>query len=75
MSDAAIFAFGSVVFVITTWATIVYGLATVHSLRVRDVEQSPVVDEIRTESAFTERYVTVAARPVPSAPQVSPGDG
>ncbi len=75
MSEAAIFAFGSVVFVITTWATIVYGLATVHSLRVRDVEQSPIVDEIRTESAFTERYVTAPPRPAPSATRAAMSDG
>lgn len=57
MSDVAIFAIGSVIFVITAWATIAYGLAAAHQLRVRDLEQSPEVTTIKAESQFTDLYV------------------
>ena len=60
MSEAAIFAVGSVLFVMTTWATIAYGLATVHELRLRDIEKSPDVD-IRAESQFTDLHVRTDA--------------
>jgi hypothetical protein len=60
MSEAAIFAVGSVVFVITTWATIAYGLATIHELRLKDLGTDPSV-EVRSSGQFTELHVRTAA--------------
>lgn len=57
MSEVALFAFGSVVFMITTWATITFGLARIHQLQREDLEDSPGVREIR-ETGLTEVYVT-----------------
>ncbi|HSF87263.1 MAG TPA: hypothetical protein VLG28_16615 [Acidimicrobiia bacterium] len=65
MSDVAIFAVGSVVFVITSWATIAYGLAAVHQMRVRDVNESPTVG-LRTATQFTDVYVTTTPEPDPA---------
>ena len=53
MSEAAIFAFGSVLFVITTWASIAYGLASMHQLRLADLEKSEHL-EVRATGQFTE---------------------
>jgi hypothetical protein len=57
MSDVALFAVGSVVFVVTAWASIAYGLAYVHQLRMQDLEDSSDVTEIRAESQYTDIYV------------------
>jgi hypothetical protein len=65
VSDVAIFAIGSVVFLVTSWATIAYGLAAVHQMRMRDVEDSPTV-ELRTETSFTDVYVTTSPRTTPA---------
>lgn len=56
MTEAAIFAVGSVMFVITTWATIAYGLTTVHELRLRDIDSSGDVS-VEPAGQYTERYV------------------
>lgn len=44
MSDAAIFAIGSLVFIATSWATVAFGIKRFHDL---EVESSGVVVETR----------------------------
>ncbi len=56
MSEVALFAIGSVIFVITAWATIAYGLAFVHQLRMEDIETGDV--HLKRESQFTDVYVS-----------------
>jgi hypothetical protein len=60
MSEAAIFAFGSVLFVITTWATIAYGLASIHELRLKDLGTNPSI-QVRPTGQFTEVHVRSGA--------------
>lgn len=71
MSDVAIFAVGSVIFVITSWATIAYGLAAAHQLRLRDLEDSPDVTAVKAESQFTEIYVRDDGRSATPAPDIA----
>jgi hypothetical protein len=66
MSDVAIFALGSVVFVITSWATLAYGLATVHQMKMQDLENSPAVS-VKPQSQFTDVYVRNAVADTPPA--------
>lgn len=56
MSEVALFAIGSVVFVITAWATIAYGLAFVHQLRMEDIETGDV--HLKRETQFTDVYIS-----------------
>lgn len=56
MSDAAIFAIGSVLFIATTWATIAFLLVQVRSAHRDQVLEDPSMTVIQ-ESPFTERYV------------------
>lgn len=68
MSDVALFAIGSVIFVITAWATIAYGLAVAHQLRVKDIEESPSSTRLAPETQFTDIYVSAnGRRPAPEA--------
>ena len=75
MSDVAIFAAGSVIFVITAWATIAYGLAAAHQLRVRDLESSPSVAAIKPESQFTDIYVRTDEEDGEESPSSVPAAG
>jgi hypothetical protein len=58
MTEIAIFAFGGVIFIVTTWATVAFGLRRIHELHREDLEDSPRIDEIVKETNFTEIYVT-----------------
>lgn len=57
MSEAIIFAIGSVLFVLTTGATVTFGLYRSHELQVRDMEESERITEIE-ERGLTEIYRT-----------------
>lgn len=56
MSDAAIFAIGSLLFIATTWATIAFLLVQVKSAHRDQVLEDPSVSVVQ-EGPFTERYV------------------
>ena len=58
MSEIAIFAFGGVIFIVTTWATVAFGLRRIHELQREDLEDSPRIEEVVEDSNFTEIYVT-----------------
>ena len=58
MSEIAIFAFGGVIFIVTTWATVAFGLRRIHELQRADLEDSPRIEAIVEETGFTEIYVT-----------------
>jgi hypothetical protein len=58
MTEIAIFGFGGVIFIITTWATVAFGLRRVHELQREDLEDSPRIEEVVEETNFTEIYVT-----------------
>ena len=58
MSEIAIFAFGGVIFIVTTWATVAFGLRRIHELQREDLEASPRIEEVVEETNFTEIYVT-----------------
>ncbi len=65
MSDLVILGAGSIVFIISTWATIVFGLRRMHDLQHRDLEQSPEFIAIQDEG-LTELYVTQPTRSGPT---------
>ena len=56
MSDVAIFGFGSVIFMITTWATFSFGLSRMGELNKRELEQSKMV-VVERDSGLTELHV------------------
>ena len=58
MSEIAIFAFGGVIFIVTTWATVAFGLRRIHELQRADLEDSPRIEAVVQETGFTEIYVT-----------------
>lgn len=49
MSEVAIFSFGSVLFVMTTWATFSFGMRRIHELHRRDLVESDRIAEVRTD--------------------------
>ena len=60
MSDIAIFGFGSVMFIATTWATIAFGVRRMHELQDEELERTG--RSARTEeSGLTELHVDVEA--------------
>lgn len=59
MSEVAIFAFGSVMFVMTTWATFSFGMRRVHELQMLDLAESSRISEIRNEG-LTEIHVSTS---------------
>jgi hypothetical protein len=60
MSEIAIFSFGAVMFIMTTWATFSFGLRRMHELQLEDLAKSDRVAEAQ-ESGFTELHVTKSA--------------
>ena len=57
MSEIALFSFGSILFILTTWATLAFGLRRMHELHVRDMadmDRYPVPNP----DGLTEVYVT-----------------
>jgi hypothetical protein len=56
MSDIAIFAIGSVIFMITTWATFSFGLRRMGELHAQDLEEANVT-AVPQPSGFTEIHV------------------
>ena len=62
MSDVAIFGVGSVMFTLTTWATIAFGMSRIHDVQLRDLESSNRIAEVRA-SGLTELHMTIPAVP------------
>lgn len=62
MSEALIFAIGSVMFVATAGATVTFGMFRAHELQREDLESSKRVAEVE-ETTFTEIYRT---QPLPA---------
>ena len=60
MSDIAIFGFGSVMFIATTWATIAFGVRRMHELQDEELERTGRSARIE-ESGLTELHVDVDA--------------
>lgn len=60
MTDVAIFSVGAVMFIMTTWATIAFGLQRVHELKLRDMAQSDLVAQAR-DDGLTNIYVAQQA--------------
>ena len=56
MSDGVIFGIGAVLFIATTWATIVFFLSKIHELHHRDILASAEVSRIESDT-FTEMHV------------------
>lgn len=54
MSDAAIFAIGSLVFIATAWATFAFGLSRFSELQRRDQPAEEESDVVRLQTAWTE---------------------
>lgn len=59
MSEVAIFSFGSVLFIMTTWATFAYGMSRMHELQMRDLADSGRISAVRDEG-LTEIHETTA---------------
>jgi hypothetical protein len=62
MSDLVIFGFGSIVFIISTWATLTFGLAKMQELALADAASSPRIEKI-VAGEYTDVYRTA---PLPS---------
>lgn len=60
MNEAAIFGIGSVVFSLTTWATLAFGMRRAHELHIRDLGASDRIAEVRS-GPLTELHMTVDA--------------
>ena len=60
MSDFIIFGFGSVVFMVTTWATFSFGLRRMGELQAQDLEQSNLT-AVPQPSGLTEIHVDQTA--------------
>lgn len=56
MSEAALFAFGAVLFILTTWATLAFFLARFDEQYRKDLAQAPGIAGVREESQLTETY-------------------
>lgn len=57
MSDIWLFGVGSVVFIMTTWATLAFLLSRWDTLYRRDLAESPAISEVQPEGDFTERHI------------------
>jgi len=57
MSEVIIFTVGSILFILTTGATVSFGLFRAHELQIRDMKDSPRIAEIE-ELGLTELYRT-----------------
>ena len=62
MSEIAIFSFGSVVFIFTTWATFSFGLKRVGELQARELHNSNL-KAVPSESGLTEIHVADPEKP------------
>ena len=60
MSEIAIFGFGSVMFIATTWATIAFGVRRMHELQDEELERTGRSARLE-ESGLTELHVDVEA--------------
>lgn len=60
MSDIAIFGFGSVMFIATTWATIAFGVRRMHELQDEELESTGRSAQLE-ESGLTELHVEIEA--------------
>lgn len=58
MSEVAIFGIGAVVFSLTTWATLVFGMSRAHQLQMRDLGASDLITEVRSRQ-LTELHMTI----------------
>ena len=56
MSELTVFGFGAVVFSMTTWAAIAFGLHRSHELHVKDLAKAGVTAEVR-DDGLTELHV------------------
>ena len=67
MTEAVIFAIGSLMFVATAGASVTFGMFRAHELQRQDLEESPRVAEVE-ETTFTEIHRTqpVAGEPGPA---------
>ena len=61
MSEVALFSFGSVLFMATTWATLAFGMQRIHQLQMDDLEASDGISEVRTEG-LTELHMTTTGQ-------------
>ncbi len=66
MNEAAIFGIGSVVFSLTTWATLAFGMRRAHELQMRDLDASDRIAEVRS-ARLTELHMTTDAKPTDSS--------
>lgn len=60
MSEAALFAFGSVLFILTAWSTLTFFLARFDEAYRKDLAQSPGIADVRQEGQLTETYTPTA---------------
>jgi hypothetical protein len=58
MSEVAIFGIGSIMFTLTTWATLAFGMRRIHEVQMRDLEASDRITEVRS-TGLTELHMTV----------------
>lgn len=62
MSDVAIFSFGSLMFIATTWATVAFGVRRMHDLQDNELESTGRKAEVR-ESGLTELHTDKTQTP------------
>lgn len=60
MTDVAIFSFGSVLFIATTWATVAFGVRRMHELQDEELERTGRTPQTG-ESGLTELHVEVTS--------------
>ena len=58
MSEIAVFLFGSVIFIVTAWATFAFGLSRMQEIRLDDLKGDSSRFEIIVEQGLTQRYVS-----------------
>lgn len=58
MSDIAIFGFGSIMFIATTWATVAFGVRRMHELQDEELERTGRVPR-EEDGGLTELHVEI----------------
>ncbi len=67
MSEVAIFGIGSVMFTMTTWATLVFGMRRIHLVQMRDLESSGRIAQTQA-TGLTELHMKI---PPAASPHVA----
>lgn len=67
MSVVAIFIIGAILFFLTTWSSVAFGVSRMHELQSRDIESSDAMTIVE-KTEFTELHVSQPTPPATDQP-------